>query len=97
MTEQYRDYIIRAFEQRPGSWLAEIQKQDGSVILRKGQRPRQILTVPATRCSAADAITIAKEAIDSPGMQAKTLTPDRARRIASNMAQLTDLLKQGKK
>ena len=97
MTEQYKDYIIRALEQRPGRWLAEIRKQDGSVIVRRGQRPREILTVPTTRCSAADAIAFAKEAIDSPAMQGKTLTPDRARQIASNMAQLTDLLKRGKK
>jgi hypothetical protein len=32
--EQYQGYIIRAFEQRPGNWLAEIRKQDGSVIAR---------------------------------------------------------------
>jgi hypothetical protein len=48
--EQYEGHIIRAFEQRPGIWLAEIRKQDGSV--------------------------------------------ERAHRLASNMAQLTVLLKR---
>jgi hypothetical protein len=94
--DQYKGYTIRAFEQRPGSWLAEIRKQDGSIILRKGQRPREILTTPATRYSAAEAIAFAKEAIDSPAMHGKTLTPDQARRIANNMMQLTDVLKRGK-
>jgi hypothetical protein len=90
-TEKYDGYTIRAFEQRPGSWLAEIRKQDGSVIVRKGQRPREILTTPSTRCSAADAIAFAKEVINSSAMQV-----DRTRRIARNMAQLTALLKRGK-
>jgi hypothetical protein len=94
--DQDKGYIIRAFEQRPGSWLAEIRKEDGSVIMPKGQRPRKILTRPATHYSAADAIAFAREAIDSPAMQGKALTPDRARRIASNMAQLTNPLKGGK-
>jgi hypothetical protein len=89
--EQYQGYIIRAFEQRPGNWLAEIRKQDGSIIVRKGQRPRGIITTPATRYSAADAIAFAKEAIDSSAMQV-----DRTRRIARNMAQLTALLKREK-
>jgi hypothetical protein len=88
--EQYQGHIIRAFEQRPGSWLAEIRKQDGSVIVRKGQRPRELLSTPATRYSAADAIAFAKEAIDSSAMQV-----DRTRRIARNMAQLTAWLKGG--
>jgi hypothetical protein len=92
--EQYKGHIIRAFEQRPASWLAEIRKRDGSVIVREGQRPREILTTPSTRDSATNAITFAKEAIDSPTTQGKTLTPERARRIASNMAQLTELLKR---
>ena len=94
--EQYQGYIIRAFEQRLGSWLAEIRKQDGSVIVRKGQRPREFVTTPSTRYSAADAIAFAKEAIDSSVMQGDALTSDRARLIASNMAQLADLLKREK-
>jgi hypothetical protein len=61
------------------------------VIVRKGQRPREILTTPSTRYSAADAIAFAKEGIDSSATQV-----DRARRIASNMAQLTALLKREK-
>jgi hypothetical protein len=93
---QYKGYTIRAFEQRPGSWLAEIRKQDGSIIVRTGQRPRGIITTPSTRYSAADAIAFAKEAIDGPAMQGKTSAPDQARRIARNMAQLTALLKRGK-
>lgn len=88
--EQYQGYRILAFEQRPSSWLAEIRKQDGSVIVRKGQRPRELLTTPSTRYSAADAIGFAKEAIDGSAMQV-----DRTRRIARNMAQLTAWLKQG--
>jgi hypothetical protein len=92
--DQYKGYTIRAFEQRPGSWLAEIRKQDGSVIVRKGQRPREILTTPSTRYSAADAIAFAKEAIDSPALQGKALTPDRARQIAVDIAELRDLLKR---
>ena len=62
------------------------------MIVRKGQRPREILTTPSTRISAADAIAFAKEAIDSSAMQV-----DRTRRIARNMAQLAALLKRGKR
>ena len=54
MTEQYKGHTIRAFEQRPGSWLAEIGKENGSVIMRKGRARssprRQRAIVQLTNC-----------------------------------------------
>ena len=60
----------------------------------QGTAPRGIITTSSTRYSAADAIAFAKEAIDGPAMQGKTLAQDQARRIARNMASSTALLKR---
>jgi hypothetical protein len=65
----YRGFIIRAFEQRPGSWRAELRKQDGSMILREGMASRASIEIPKAYFSAADAIAAAKEGIDSPTMK----------------------------
>jgi len=67
--ERYKEYVIRAFEQRPGNWLAEIRKQDGSMIIRDDSPPRPFVVTPHARYSAAAAIAFAKKAIDSPSVR----------------------------
>ena len=64
----YKGFHIRAFEQTQGCWLAEIRRATGGWIRSSGER-REVLTTPAIRRTAGDAIDFAIETIDGGGMK----------------------------
>jgi hypothetical protein len=64
----YKGFTIRALEQSPGLWRAEIRKANGAWIIARGER-RELVTTSATRSTADAAINLAIEAIDGGGMK----------------------------
>jgi hypothetical protein len=64
----YKGFRIRAFEQGPDRWLAEIRKANDAWIIVRGER-RELIRTSATRSTADAAIDLALDAIDGGGMK----------------------------
>jgi hypothetical protein len=64
----YMGFQIRAFEQGPDRWLAEIRKANGAWIVVRVER-RELLTTYAPRRKATAAIDLAIGAIDGGEMK----------------------------
>jgi hypothetical protein len=66
----YKGFNIRAFEQTPGGWLAEIRRATGGwIVVRSTGERREVLTTSAFRRTANEAIDFAIEAINGGGMK----------------------------
>jgi hypothetical protein len=66
----YKGFHIRAFEQSPDCWLAEIRRANGGwITVRSSGERRELLTTSAIRGTAKDAIDFAIDAIDGGGMK----------------------------
>jgi hypothetical protein len=64
----YKGFQIRAFEQGPDRWMAEIRRANGAWIVVRGER-RELLITSVPRRTAAAAIDLAIDAIDGGEMK----------------------------
>lgn len=64
----YKGFLVRAFEQAPERWFAEIRKANGAWVIVRGDRRESITTSAASRSFNA-AIDFAIDAIDSGAMK----------------------------
>lgn len=64
----YKGFLVRAFEQEPQRWFAEVRKTNGAWVVVSGER-RETITTSAPSRSFNAAIDFAIDAIDSGAMK----------------------------
>jgi hypothetical protein len=67
-TFSYKGFLIRAFEQSPQCWFAEVRKSDGAWVIVAEER-RETITTSAPCHSFNAAVDFAIDAIDSGAMK----------------------------
>ena len=62
---EYKQFVINAFEPKPGKWRAVVRRANGKPLTATGRTKLQQFTTGIDADSAGDAMVMAMEAIDA--------------------------------
>jgi hypothetical protein len=62
---EYRQYILKAFERKPGKWRASVQRCDGKPLMVTGRAKLDKFVTGVDSKTAQDALLMAMAAIDA--------------------------------
>jgi hypothetical protein len=69
---EYQQFIINAFERRPGKWRARVRRASGRPLLATGRTKMEEFVTGIDAASASEAMIMAMDAIDSGTFSRKT-------------------------